>query len=105
MKSLFIAALGAFGATAVAAEVTVSVANGTDQVFDSVTVSAVDASGAVLDQDLGRHDSTLRPGQSATILLQLDGCAPVFLQAWRGADALATAEADACDPAIYTLTE
>lgn len=104
MKRLFIAALCGLCATAAVAEVTVSVANGTGRAFESVTVYAMEA-GEVAADALGRFDSALKPGESATITLGLTKCQAVFVQAVWGSDGIATAEADACDKAIFTLSE
>jgi hypothetical protein len=105
MKPLFIATLGALFATAAAAgDVTVSFANGTSRIFDSVTVYAM-AAGEVGDDALGGINEALRPGESATVKLALTKCQPVFVQAVWGENGVATTEADSCDPAIFTLTE
>jgi hypothetical protein len=104
MKRLFIAAICALGATTALAEVTVSVANGTGKTFDSVTVYAMEA-GEAVDDALGSHLDDLGPGESTTITLGLTKCQPVFLQAIWDEDGIATAEADSCDPAIFTITE
>ena len=102
MKHLWIATACAFFATvAIADDVTVSVANGTDKTFESVTVYALDSRGEVL----GGAEKALRPGRSATITLALPSCQAVIVQALWGSDGMVTTEADACDPAIFTLTE
>ena len=104
MKPLFIAALCALCASPATAEVTVSFANGTNKTFDSVTVFAMQA-GEVAKDALGSISDRLKPGESATVSLRLTKCQPVFLQAVWGENGSATTEADACDPAIFTLTE
>lgn len=104
MKSLIIATASALCATAAVAEVTVSVANGTNRAFESVTVYAMKA-GEVAEDALGSFDTALKPGESATITLGLTKCQPVFVQAVWGSDGIATTEADACDRAIFTLSE
>ena len=105
MKRLFIAAACALcTGPAAAGDVTVSVANGTDKTFESVTVYAIEA-GEVRDDALGTVAKPLRPGRSVAIPLSLDSCAPVFVQALYGAKGIVTTEADACDKAIFTLSE
>lgn len=104
MNRFFIAAICAFCATQAVAEVTVSFANGTGKTFDSVTVYAMEA-GEVADAALGSLTDALKPGESATVPLALTQCQPVFLQARWGETGTATTEADACDRAIFTLTD
>lgn len=106
MKQLFIATACAFCATAaVADDVTVSVANGTDRAFDSITVYAMDAGGAVAEAVLGNMADALKPGRTARIKLALPECQPVFVQAIWASGGSATTAADACDPAVFTLSE
>lgn len=104
MKPLFIAAVCAVCATKALGDVTVSVANGTNRSFDTVTVFAMVA-GEASDTALGSFAERLKPGETATIPLQLTKCQAVFVQAVWGSDGIATTEADACDRAIFTLTE
>ena len=78
----------------------ISLANGTDHVFTSVTISALDR-----DITLGATVTPLRPGQSVTIPLSSDQCGAVDVLAVFEGDKLITAMADACDSAIYTLTD
>ncbi len=106
MKRLLIATACALCAgAAVAEDVTVSVANGTSRTFESVTVYAMDTKGAVAEDALGSNDGALKPGRTARIKLTLTECQPVFVQATWGGGGLASTEADACDPAIFTLSE
>ena len=87
-------------ATAAQETASISLANGTDHVFTSVTISALDQ-----DVTLGATVQPLRPGQSVTIALSSDQCGAVDVMAVFETDKLITTMADACDPAIYTLTE
>ena len=79
---------------------TISLANGTDHVFTSVTVYDIIGSEAV-----GGSVEPLRPGESVTIALSVAVCVPVFVEAVFDHDKLIAANADACDSAIYTMTE
>ncbi len=106
MKQFIIATVCALCATAaVADDVTVSVANGTSRTFDSVTVYALGAGGAVKDNAVGSTGDALKPGRTARINLALTACQPVFVQAIWGSDGIASTEADACDSAVFTLSE
>ncbi len=104
MKRLFIAALCGLCASAAVAEVTVSVANGTGQTFTAVTAYKMEA-GHKTGEALGSLSGALKPGNSATVTLGLTQCQPVLVQAIWGEDGIATIKADACDPAIFTITE
>ena len=79
---------------------TISLANGTDHVFSSITV--FDMLG---DDALGGTIDPLRPGESVTIPLSLPVCMQVYVQAVFDSKKLIEANADACDGAIYTLTD
>lgn len=79
---------------------TISLANGTDHVFTSITVYDL-----VGNESLGGIVDPLRPGQSVTIPLSLAVCMPITIQAVYDGRKLIEASADACDAAIYTLTE
>lgn len=78
----------------------ISLANGTDHVFTSLTIS-------VLDQDvtLGASVDPLRPGESVTIPLSTASCDAVDVLAVYETRKMISTMADPCDPAIYTLTE
>ena len=78
----------------------ISLANGTDHVFTSVTVSVLD-----MDETLGASVDHLRPGESVTIQLSTSSCEAVDILAVYDAEKVLAAIADPCDPAIYTLTE
>ena len=84
---------------AVADGASISLANGTDHVFTSVTISALDQ-----DVTLGASIKPLRPGQSVTIPLKGVECQTVDVFAVYETDKMISTIADACDPAIYTLT-
>ena len=92
--------VAAAGAAMAGDGASISLANGTDHVFTSVTISALDR-----DITLGATVNPLRPGQSVTIPLSSDECGAVDVQAVFEGDKLITVMADACDPAIYTLTD
>lgn len=91
---------GINGAAAADDMAAISLANGTDHVFTSVTIT-------VLDQNvtLGATVNHLRPGDSVTIPLSTTSCDAVDIQAVYDAHKLLSAIVDPCDPAIYTLTE
>lgn len=78
----------------------ITLANGTDHVFTSVTISALDR-----DVTLGATIDPLRPGQSVTIALSTEPCGAVDILAVYETKKMLSAMADACDPAIYTLTD
>ena len=78
----------------------ISLANGTDHVFTSVTISALDQ-----DVTLGASVKPLRPGQTVTIALSSDTCGTVDVFAVFETNKMISTMADACDPAIYTLTD
>ncbi len=102
MHRLIASAIATLLASPMAAQdgASISLANGTDHVFTSVTVSALDQ-----DITLGASVTPLRPGQTVTIPLSSDGCGAVDVMAVFETDKLIAVMADACDPAIYTLTE